>query len=549
MARASTTPHAGSSLDRNAASILGQAHHATESRPSRPGAVRREIVANDDMATSVADGSAAAYAPRIVGMRRPIDRHELVSCPKKRQISRSATVRKVEAPVAHRLRCMRPMTGRRQSWLLGALLAVAGCVGSGVEDTARDRGEISGTCGAWAGTYSGVTFTDEQATHAIDMADHATAEELRALHGVGPSIASRIIGARPFASQPDPLAALDGVAYVGENVLTSFRDRAFASWCALDDGRQSCCFQVPCEAGATSGVAFTAEQTHNVLEWANYATRDELTAVCGVGPSIAAGIEAARPIDSLAALDAVPYVGATVLHRMLGDAGYECAAQGSQGRPVEYDWCMERDCVCEAASPLSCTAPTAYETLEELSDEPALQAFAAELVAAGNPCDPSNANPLILTIVEVCLVGHANYVELVQEQTDPDAQATEGSFHLYYQFDDDLEITSSSCEGPTAPEPTVEDYVCEGSLECVSTLDPNLRAVVDDLLVNGPKCEDSVYFPVTYGYLTITSVSETPSEYVVNLMQMIDPEGGIQCWMRYTVGADYEVTDGPDIYI
>ena len=67
----------------------------------------------------------------------------------------------------------------------------------------------------------------------------------------------------------------------------------------------------------------------------------------------------------------------------------------------------------------------------------------------------------------------------------------------------------------------------------------------DDLLANGPKCEPSIIFPVTYGYIDITSLAGTPTQYVVNLVQMLDPEGGIQCWIEYTLDASFDLVDGP----
>ena len=133
------------------------------------------------------------------------------------------------------------MNKRLQITIVAAALVslFAGCFNAEPSDDTRTQ-SLTVTCSAWGGTYSGLTFTDEQATHAIDMADNATAAELKELRGVGPSIATRIIAARPFGDHADPLAALDAVSWVGTNVLTSFRDQSFQSWCALDDGRQSC---------------------------------------------------------------------------------------------------------------------------------------------------------------------------------------------------------------------------------------------------------------------------------------------------------------------
>ena len=50
-----------------------------------------------------------------------------------------------------------------------------------------------------------------------------------------------------------------------------------------------------------------------VLDWANRASFDELDQVCGVGDSIASDIVAARPLHAVSELDAVAYVGPTLL--------------------------------------------------------------------------------------------------------------------------------------------------------------------------------------------------------------------------------------------
>lgn len=439
------------------------------------------------------------------------------------------------------------MNGKLQMTVVAAALVlfIGGCVDAEQTDHTNKQSSAA-MCSAWGGSYSGVSFTDEQAVHTVDMADNATAAELESLSGVGPVIAARIIAGRPYGEQPDPLAALDALAQVGPATLKKLRDQSFHRWCAVDDGRQSCCFSLTCEAGSASGVAFTADQAHTVLSWANYATRDELTRVCGVGSTIATNIEAARPIHNLAELDAISYVGPTLLHRLLGDPGYECNVMGADGRSVTYNWCTTHECTCDASSQLNCTVPIEYENISEMTDEPALQSFVAGLIALGNPCAPDNTNPVVSTIIEVCLVGTSNYVELVQEQTDPGAQATEGPHHIYYYFDENLNVSSSTCEGPTTtPQTTVEEWVCEQDLDCVGNRSAELRTVVEDLVANAPKCDENVYFPVEYAYLDITTVDGTPTQYVVNLVQMLDPEGGVQCWIEYTYDASFDLIDGP----
>jgi DNA uptake protein ComE-like DNA-binding protein len=260
----------------------------------------------------------------------------------------------------------------------GTWIAVGLLLG-GATGCALDSGDIGGAqgalaggiCSAWGGTYSNVTFTDEQATNAIDLADHGSSEELGALFGVGPAIASHIENARPFALETDPLAALDAVAWVGESVLTSFRDQSLASWCMLRDGRQSCCVDVACEGlGGVSTIPFTDEQAHVVLDWANHATDAQLQEVCHVGPTVAARIAAARPLTTIAELDAIPLIGSHALYAFTDHPLFACATKGS----VADEWCDEpgASCVCEGAPPAPPPELTS-ETFYWLSDvDPAL---------------------------------------------------------------------------------------------------------------------------------------------------------------------------------
>ncbi len=231
-------------------------------------------------------------------------------------------------------------------------MCASGCA---VDASGASMGGLGSTCSAWGGTYSGVAFTDEEASNAIDFADHASAAELQALAGVGPAIASSIVAARPFAARPDPLAALDAVSRVGGAVLTGFRDHSYGLWCSLRDGRQTCCVDLGCSGlgGTTSGVELTDVEATGVLEWANHADEEELGAVCGVGATLAGALVAARPMRTLAQLDAVPGVGATTLRRFLGHEGYTCATKLS----ALEAWCGASGCTCEGAEPAPAPSP------------------------------------------------------------------------------------------------------------------------------------------------------------------------------------------------
>jgi hypothetical protein len=120
-------------------------------------------------------------------------------------------------------------------WLL---LVLAGCAVDGAigadayDDTA---------CRKLGATASEVTFTDTQATAVVDMLDHATAAELDAVPSVSAAIAKAIVAARPFGSAAHPLAKLDALTGVGPKALTALRDNVTTLWCAIADGRQSCC--------------------------------------------------------------------------------------------------------------------------------------------------------------------------------------------------------------------------------------------------------------------------------------------------------------------
>lgn len=131
----------------------------------------------------------------------------------------------------------------RSSWIgVGAMLSLVGCAPGGDVDSLDGTGSSAdAACEAWAGTPSGVVFDDRQASAVIDMVDHATSAELDAVPGIGAATASAIIAARPFATGESPLSKLDAVSGVGATILTNLRDHADASWCALEDGRQSCC--------------------------------------------------------------------------------------------------------------------------------------------------------------------------------------------------------------------------------------------------------------------------------------------------------------------
>lgn len=94
-------------------------------------------------------------------------------------------------------------------------------------------------CGVPSTTASGVVFSAGEASAVLDMANVASAEELRLIGGIGTTIASRILDARataPFVT----LADLDAVTGVGPKILTSWRDEVTVDWCSLPHATCAC---------------------------------------------------------------------------------------------------------------------------------------------------------------------------------------------------------------------------------------------------------------------------------------------------------------------
>jgi len=60
------------------------------------------------------------------------------------------------------------------------------------------------------------------------------------------------------------------------------------------------------------------------------------------------------------------------------------------------------------------------------------------------------------------------------------------------------------------------------------------RFVATVVLANRDGADELALTLMKYAYVDITSVGGTPTEYLVHVVQMLDPEGGIQCWIEYT---------------
>lgn len=151
------------------------------------------------------------------------------------------------------------------------------------------------------GTWSGVTFTAEEATAVLDMANTATLSQLDHEMGLVSTAAKNMVSRRPLRT----MLALDDVPYVGKAALKRLRGYV-PSWSVTPGGT----------AVTQSGVTFTTSETETVLEMINGADAALLDSTIGLDTRAVQGILAARPLGSLAALDALPYVGGNALNKL-----------------------------------------------------------------------------------------------------------------------------------------------------------------------------------------------------------------------------------------
>ena len=152
------------------------------------------------------------------------------------------------------------------------------------------------------GTWSGVTFTAVQATAALDMANTAALSQLDVEIGLDSRAAKGIVADRPITAMDD----LDLVPYVGASALKALR--AYVPQWTGQPGQGTSVTQ--------SGVSFSATEVTILLDLVNKAAVSVLDDDVGLDSRAAKNIVGARPIKTVAALDAIAYVGGTALKQL-----------------------------------------------------------------------------------------------------------------------------------------------------------------------------------------------------------------------------------------
>ncbi len=203
--------------------------------------------------------------------------------------------------------------------LAAALVAALTMSCGGGEDSTADEWRDGYTWKPAAltsgGTYSGVAFTAQEATTVLDMVNAATLIQLDDEIALHATAAKNIVAARPIKS----MTSLDAVSYVGATALKTLRGYV-PKWTKTPAAGSSV---------SQSGVTFTAAEVTTTLEMANDATLTQLDKEIGLTSTAAKNIVAARPINSMADLDGVKYVGAAALKALRAYVAKWTAAGGT----------------------------------------------------------------------------------------------------------------------------------------------------------------------------------------------------------------------------
>ncbi len=76
-----------------------------------------------------------------------------------------------------------------------------------------------------------------------------------------------------------------------------------------------------------------------------------------------------------------------------------------------------------------------------------------------------------------------------------------------------------------------------------ASLDSSWSETIAELAVDAEYYKANTYFPVTFGNLSIFRDNDVAVRYQVGFRQWIDPEGGVQLWIVYTLNSCREVID------
>ena len=195
-------------------------------------------------------------------------------------------------------------------WMAVSCALVCGCV---ADETAQTTDEIKEHTPQAVGVLAFVNGPD------------ATVARLDIDVGLDSRAARNIVADRPYSS----IAALDAVPYVGKAALAKLLAYVTSIGGIPDH--------------LVEGVALTGAQEAAIVDVANHATESALAVAAGLASRAAHAIVTARPLATIEAVAAVPYVGATAIAKLRDYA----AAQGSDDACTGTGlvWTVPDDCM------------------------------------------------------------------------------------------------------------------------------------------------------------------------------------------------------------
>ncbi|MFC1705934.1 helix-hairpin-helix domain-containing protein [Planctomycetota bacterium] len=276
------------------------------------------------------------------------------------------------------------------AFLLALTVAVSGgCDGAGGGADSPGGGvsfvtSALGSGPAQGGSYDRVSFTDDQAQAALDIANNATYAQLVNEATLTSTAARNIVAARdqePIAT----MAALAAVPYVGPAALTDIRDYVSA-WSAQNPQA------TPTGDVIYDGVTFTAAEIAKLLTFLNNPTLTvaELDGIVYVAPTHATAILdylQTEPIDTIAELvgasddaGASPLAGYQIESISRYAATWIAPSAGTSYEPIVL--CGISFSAGEVETALNIVNNA---TLTQLDDDLALAANAAQAIVAARP--------------------------------------------------------------------------------------------------------------------------------------------------------------------